>query len=136
MSLKTWTRDFSPRENGRFVNSEVQHIQKLKFILARDDRAEADNYAALSQLYGKAKDLGGPGDDCFCSTVRVVLHRRYLQNAQDSLRVLKFGGVRMSPTEAALLCRLTDNPGDEPSTTPKLTAVGHFSRKSNSLKAA
>ena len=97
MSLKTWTRDFSPREDGRFANSEVQHIQKLKFILARDDRAEAENYAnqtALSQFYGKANDLGRPSDDGSCSTVRVVFHRRYSQNAQDSLRALKFAGLQ------------------------------------------
>jgi hypothetical protein len=81
---------------GRFADCEEDHIQKLKFILARDDRVEAASYAnqtGISQLYGKAKDLGRPSDVCACSTVRVVFHRRYHQNALDGLRVLKFGGV-------------------------------------------
>jgi len=60
---------------------------------------------ALSQLDRKANDLGRASDDCSCSTVRFVFHRRYRQNAQDGLRVLKFGGVewlkRNGPTEAA-----------------------------------
>jgi hypothetical protein len=75
---------------------EEDHMQKLKFILARDDRAEADNHAnqtALSQLDRKANDLGRASDDCSCSIVRFVFHRRYRQNAQVGLRVLKFGGV-------------------------------------------
>ena len=41
---------------------------------------------------GLSRAVGASSDDCSCSSVRVVFHRRYRQNPQGGLRVLKFGG--------------------------------------------